>query len=433
MMQADMGMTLAPEPIQVRSAGMAEASDRWGRLAFAAALAFVANLYASPVFFWPGVFEPLRLGVVTSGLCAFAVLMRRLTSGERLRVGGFPVAFLFAYAAVIPLSMAWTISPDRTLEAVSDIAKLLLVAVALVNALDTPGRLHSFLLVGALATLAPSLGAISRWVHGERLVDGYRTAWEGNYADPNRLAMGLVLFLPAAMTCIAKARRLWLKALLAFAAVASIAAIVLTHSRSGAVGLVLAILFVLLRGRSLGRGLVLGALVAAALGVLAPRSFWTRSESIANYGEDVSFAHRERAWSMLQVIASERPFTGVGAGAFIDAWDRFAPLSAGGEHLIAHNILMEIQGELGAIALALFGVYSLWLTVRLFRAGSSGDSGGGVEARAIFAGLSGYLVCELVNGYTRAFGLYCGFGMGMAAIALSRVRSQMAAAEKKLA
>ena len=424
-MQGELHLGAFAPPSDIRSAGLSQAADRWNRLAFLGALAFMANLYASPAFYWPGVFEKLRLGLLTSGLCTFAVLMRRITSGERLRLGGPPASLLFAYAAIVPLSLLWTISEPRTTEAVSDIAKLIVVYVAILNALDTPTRLRAFLVVGALATLAPSIGAIQRWLADDNLVEGYRTAWRGNYADPNRLAMGLVLLVPASISFVEVVKRRWLKALLLFSAVASVAAIVLTHSRSGTVALAVALALTLLRGRRKGRGLVLGAVALIALVAFAPESFWKRSSTIVSYEEDPSFAGRERAYQMLRVITSERPFTGVGGGAFIDSWDRFAPLSAGGQHLIAHNIFMETLGELGLIALGLFGTFCVWLLVRLWRAGR--EPVAGLEARALCAGLVGYLVCELVNGYSRSFNLYAAFAAALAAVAQYRLRTRIAA------
>ncbi len=405
-----------------RSAGLAAASERWGRLAYGAALAFMANLYASPAFYWSEL-EKARLGVITSAVCAFAVLMRRVTSGERLRLGGPPAALLFAYAALVPLSYLWTISEPRTLESMSEVGKLMVVYVALANALDSPRRLRTFLIVGALATLAPSIGAIQRWIENDNLIDGYRTAWRGNYADPNRLAMGLVLLLPASLGLVAHTRRAWLKLALAVSAVAAVAAIVLTHSRSGAIALAVALGLTFLRGERKLRGVVLAIGVVAALATLAPQSFWTRSESIADYQEDASFAGRERAYSMLRVIVEERPFTGVGAGAFISAWDRFAPLSAQGQRLIAHNIFMEILGELGIVALALFGAFCVWLALRLWRAAS--DPVQGVDARVLLAGYVGYVICELVNGYSRSFNLYAAFAAGVALIAQISLRDRV--------
>jgi O-antigen ligase len=422
-MSAELSFEAYAPPADARSAGLAAAAARWERLAYGAALAFMVNLYASPSFYWP-IFEKARLGVLTSGVCAFAVLMRRITSGERLRLGGAPAVLLLAYAAIVPLSITWTISVPRTLEAISDTAKLLVVYVALLNSLDTPRRVRTFLIVGALATLAPSLGAIQRWVANDNLVEGYRTAWRGNYADPNRLAMGIVLMLPAGIALVGQARRPWLRAALLLSAVATIAAIVLTHSRSGAIAMAVALLLTFLRGRRKARGVLLAVTAVIALLTLAPQSFWTRSGSIVDYQEDASFAGRERAYSMLQVIFSERPLTGVGAGAFLAAWDRFAPLSAGGARLIAHNIFMEILGELGLVALALFGLFCAWLSIRLWRAGR--DPVLGVDARVILAGLVAYIVCELVNGYSRSFNLYAAFAVAVAVIAQSGLRTRMA-------
>ncbi len=422
-MSAELSFEAYAPPADARGAGLTAAAARWERLGYYAALAFMVNLYASPAFYWP-IFEKARLGVLTSAVCALAVLMRRITSGERLRLGGAPAVLLFAYAAIVPLSMTWTISVPRTMEAISDTAKLMVVYVALLNALDTPRRVRTFLVVGALATLAPSLGAIQRWVENDNLVEGYRTAWRGNYADPNRLAMGIVLLLPASIALAGQTRRLWLKAALLLSAIATVAAIVLTHSRSGAIAMGIALLLTFLRGRRKARGVLLAISAAVALLALAPQSFWTRSESIVDYQEDASFAGRERAYTMLQVIFSERPLTGVGAGAFLSAWDRFAPLSAGGARLIAHNIFMEILGELGLIALALFGLFSAWLSMRLWRAGR--DPVLGVDARVILAGLVAYLVCELVNGYSRSFNLYAAFAVGVAVIAQAGLRARMA-------
>jgi O-antigen ligase len=164
----------------------------------------------------------------------------------------------------------------------------------------------------------------------------------------------------------------------------------------------------------------------AALIALAPQSFWKRSESIADYAEDASFNERERAWAMFKVIADERPLSGVGAGGFVVAWDRYAPLNALGQRLIAHNVFMEIQGEQGAIALLLFAAFSTWLLVRLWGAGS-GDGPWSADARAVFGGLAGYLICELVNGLSRTFDLYLLFAAAIVALAHARVRARLAA------
>ncbi len=412
-----------------REAGLAHAGERWGRLAYAAALAFVAVLYANPMNWFPQL-ERLRLGLLTAAACALAVAMRRLTGGQRIRAGGLAGVLLFGYAASGFLSITWTIVPWATRAWMVEVAKLLVVWVAIQNALDTATRLRRFALVAAVASLAPAVGGVRTWLAGDNLVEGIRTHWVNLFADPNRLAMGLVAVLPLAMASFARARRPWLKALLAFTVAAQVASIVLTHSRSGAVAMAVAVLLYLFRG---GSGALKGVVVALALLVgvaaLAPRTFWERSATIADYREDASVAGREHAWQVLGSIVEQRPLSGVGAGGFYFSWDRYAPLSAGGQHLVAHNILMEVLGELGAIALLLFAGFFAALLLPLWRAGR--DALVGREARALFAGLAGYLLMEMINGSTLSWFLYFLLAAATAAVRLARLHRALEVEEAR--
>ncbi len=299
------------------------------------------------------------------------------------------------------------------------------VFVAVQNVVDRRARLRRFLVTGALASLGPALGSIEVWRTGEDLVDGFRTHWRGAYADPNRLAMALVAVLPFALYGAGTARRRGVRALLWGVAAAQLAAIVLTHSRSGSIAAGVAVLLFLGRGRGGAvRAAVAAVAIALGLAAAAPETFWQRSATLASLDEDASVQGRENAWKVLGVIVDERPLTGVGAGAFVQAWGHFAPLEAGARRYIAHNVLLEIVGELGVIAFALFCAFSGWILVRLWRAGD--DPLFGVEARAIFAALAGYLVTEMANGYSLSWFLYFLFACAVAVVRSSRARAALA-------
>jgi O-antigen ligase len=408
-----------------REAWLERASRRWGGLAHAAALAFIVMLYSNPQFWWPW-FEKLRLAFVTAGVCAGAVLMHRLVSGERIRFGGWGAAPLWAYLAFIPASLVWTVSPSDTRFAVGEAWKMAVVYVAVQNVVDSRARLRRFLLVGALASLGPTLGAIEVWWTEDALIDGFRTHWRGAYGDPNRLAMAIIAVLPFALYGAVTGRTARVRALFWGVAAAQIAAIVLTHSRSGSVAAAVALLLFLARGRG---GLVRGATVAVALAVglvaFAPDTFWQRQSTLAgDLSEDESVQGRENAWKVLGVIVDERPLSGVGAGAFIQAWGPYAPLEAGARRYIAHNILLEIVGELGVVAFLLFCAFAGVLLVRLW--GIGGDPLVGVEARAVFAALGGYLVCEMANGYSLSWFLYFLFACAAALLRTSGARAALA-------
>jgi O-antigen ligase len=409
-----------------REGALARAAARWGLLAHGAALAFVAALYSNPMYWWPW-FEKLRLGFASMAVGAAAVIAHRLASGERIRLGGPGALLLLAYGAFIPFSALWTIAPESTSAEVLEAGKMLVVFLTVQNGLDTPRRLRRFLLVAATASLGPALGGLWVWRNGEDLVEGFRTHWRGLYTDPNRLAMSLVAVLPFSVLGFFAARRRAHRIFFALVVAAQVAAIVLTHSRSGAVAAAVAALLVLFRGRSsAARGLLLGCLLAAGVALLAPSSFWERQASIAQYREDASVEGRRHAWMVLGNILADRPLGGVGAGAFLPAWDRYAPLEAGGHRFVAHNVLLEIMGELGVPAFLLFAVWCGWLVAAVWRAGADPLVGG--EARAILAALAGYLVCEMVNGYSLSWFLYFLFGCGAAVVRLARLRATAAEA-----
>jgi hypothetical protein len=63
----------------------------------------------------------------------------------------------------------------------------------------------------------------------------------------------------------------------------------------------------------------------------------------------------------------------------------------------------------------------------VWRAGADPLVGG--EARAILAALAGYLVCEMVNGYSLSWFLYFLFGCGAAVVRLARLREVAAEAK----
>jgi O-antigen ligase len=407
-----------------REAWLDRASRRWAALAHGAALAFLVMLYSNPQYWWPWL-ERLRLAFVAAGVCAAAVVVHRLVSGERLRFGGWGAAPLWTYLAFIPASLAWTLSQRDTLFALGEGWKMAVVYVAVQNVVDTRARLRRFMLVAALASLGPALGTIEVWRTEDALVDGFRAHWRGPYADPNRLAMAIIAVLPFALYGAVTGRTRRVRAIFWGVAAAQIAAIVLTHSRSGAIAAAVAVLVFLARGRGgAARAAVAAIALAAGLAAFAPGTFWQRSATLADLEGDASLEGRENAWKVLGVIVDERPLSGVGAGAFIQAWGRYAPLEAGARRYIAHNILLEIVGELGVVAFLLFCGFAASLLLRLWRVGD--DPLVGVEGRAVFAALAGYLVCEMANGYSLSWFLYFLFACAAALLRTSGARAALA-------
>jgi O-antigen ligase len=398
-------MTLAPE----------QSARRWqaetaAKVAFWATALFTAQLYLSPAQWFP-VLEPLHHAAILSAVGLGALFIRRVLTNQPLWMG-WRSALLGVYAAEAVLSPTWSMDPTSSVVAAAEIAKHFLFFLAIVNTIDTPRRVRIALYLYALAALAPGWGTFNNWIHDELLVEGFRGRWLGVLADPNHDAMALVGALPILLfIAVGHGHRTLLRIAGALGAAACFAGIVATHSRGGSIGLAVAIVaFALLsRRKALAGVAVLTAL--AGLLLFAPSSFWQRNETTALGAEDLSIEGRLQAWQVAGRILHERPMLGVGAGAFLAAWNEYAPIDSDrlfGYRYVAHNVVLEALGQLGLVGcLSLMGfvlvcVWSAWRA-------RNGILGG--EARAILASLIGYLVCQMFSGYTNSWYLFalCGF------------------------
>jgi O-antigen ligase len=217
--------------------------------------------------------------------------------------------------------------------------------------------------------------------------------------EPNYFAANLVLVIPLALAIagvqLTPARRtLWLAGALLL-----VAMLVLTASRGGFLGLLVATALFVYRRRGAGAALgLLGALILAALptslGERALAPLLSGGESPAGL-EASNEAHVALFWAALRMIA-DAPLTGVGP-------DNFKMLSAAYSGLdrdfIAHNSYLELAAELGLPVLVIF----LLLVAAVFRGLSraalpQADFEGrelAAWAEGLRCGLAGFLVAGL--------------------------------------
>ena len=210
----------------------------------------------------------------------------------------------------------------------------------------------------ALASCIPAFGAIWSHAHGEHLVEGDRAGWIGIFGNPNDLAYHLVVGVrhaarrratPPHARC-ARSRGGRCCAPIFYAHPAH--AVARRHARRGASSRC--------SGRcarsSARRSSSASPLIAALSSFISPNNPWSRrtaGEPTA-YGEDISAQGRIDAWRTGLNIAKERPFTGVGAGAFMIAWPEFAPGDAGDRCARSTTRSSSCSSELGIPALLLF-------------------------------------------------------------------------------
>ncbi|XXF75534.1 O-antigen ligase family protein [Myxococcaceae bacterium GXIMD 01537] len=398
-----------------------EQAERRDVGAFYALTAFAAVMYAVPGEWIPAL-APLRLALLTSGLAAGLMALRRLGRAEPFSFDGVRGGALLCFAALVVASIGWSVHPEVTRATAIELVKLTAIYITLVNVITTPRRLAAVCIAVVLGSIVTSIGVINWWRAGVDMVEGYRSRWVGVYADPNHMAMNMVLVVPLAVALAARGDRSWLLRIACLAAgVLSVVAIVLSHSRGGFIGLSVALGVWALREKRRLRSATVGAVFLVGLAVFAPRSFWARNETVASFHEDASAMGRVHAWQVASRMSLDRPLLGVGAGSFRYAWPLYAPPEARRAY-VAHNIFLDVIGELGFLGLLFFLVFAGGATGGVFEA--CRDEEMGWLARALSAAMAGYLVCDLFSGYILSAHLYLLFGLAASAHRIAQGRAE---------
>jgi O-antigen ligase len=175
----------------------------------------------------------------------------------------------------------------------------------------------------------------------------------------------MISFLPFAVFPVAARGRPLRRALAAGAACLMIGAIVVTQSRSGAVGLslVLVVIAAMLIAR---KPAVLGAALLAAIVALpfVPDSYWQRVASIGNEQLDDTGSREARRVLLREAYEAflARPLTGVGVGQFrnYDPDGRQEPWRE------THNVVLQLAADLGIFGPLIF-FYLCWRGVAAAR------------------------------------------------------------------
>jgi O-antigen ligase len=393
-------------------------------VAFAGLLVFIAVVYANPGN-WFDSLEDIGFAKIAAGLSLAAVGMSWLLYDRRLTVGGAQGGALALLFALVGFSVTWSFWPKFSFDTFTDGLKYLAIFLLVVNTVDTPGRLTTTVRLIALVSCIPAFGAIWSHAHGEHLVEGDRAGWIGIFGNPNDLAyhlvVGLAMLLAASTSATTRARRWAWRALL----VPTGYAILLTQSRGGMLAAVVVALFWMLRSVRRAPLLLGAAIVVGSLVFVSPNNPWrARTQSSSAFGEDQSARGRVDAWRTGVNMVADRPWTGVGAGAFMIAWPEYAPGDAG-DARSEHNTFIQLIAELGIPALLLFLVA---VGAGVVGAARAARVGGPLQplARGVQCGLAGFAVCSIWGGIAWTWPLYLLLGL---TFALRRVAAAAAPRE----
>lgn len=329
---------------------------------------------------------------------------------------------------------------------------LALIFMLMVNAVSSPRRIERLCNLIVIAFGYVSVLVVFNYARGVNLLEGSRAMgpFNGFFQNPNDLALNLASFLPLAMINVRRPGPLAWRLLCAGISLLMLVVVVLTQSRSGAIGTVAMLLAFVIVARLLTPGTIIAAIIAGMLALpVVPESFWNRMASITDASKDTTGSRAERRLLLDQAILVflDNPITGVGMGQFQNYYD---PGLRTRWHE-THNVLLQLATELGVAGLAIF----VFLVVRAFGAAwwvrsrlswihrkqgrhrgppAAGVAGDGLDDReraflqthgaAVLACLVGWFACAMFASVGYSWTFYYLLGLAVAGRDVTRERAR---------
>lgn len=363
---------------------------------YAALFLFTIVLYARPAEIYPsGLTASMALVVGVLTLSVFIPSQFVLEGSLTARPREVILALLFCLAGLLSIPLA--IDPAQAWHEFSDtFIRCIVIFVVLVNVVRTEKRLNGLLLLALTTGVWLSLGAINDYRLGLMTVEGYRAGGRGGgiFGNSNDMALFLVTIVPIAIALLLSSRGLARKFLFGGCAILMVAGIVLTYSRGGFIGLLVALGFFAWKAGRRHRVeiVVVGLLMVTAFLALVP-GYALRLASIVVPSLDPVGSSEARSGELLRslYVAIRHPLLGIGMG-------NYAPeMSYRG--LVTHNSYTQVAAEMGAAALV---CYTMFVVTPLRKLGQIARETFGAKANSHFyylaiglqASLVGYMVCS---------------------------------------
>jgi putative inorganic carbon (hco3(-)) transporter len=374
-------------------------------------LAFLFLLYANLPMVLPAL-DSLHLAKVVGGGAIVALLAESAFARTSFEFAWPEGSLLLGFLGAAALSSMVALWPRLAAESVSDVLKMAIGFFFIVNCTNTERRLRGVMWTVTVGGLLPAAGTLRNYLQGN-LYEG-RAAWVGIFANPNEVAYSLVVLLPLAAFLATGLGLIPRLALLGLATV-FVAAILVTFSRGGLVGLVAVMGLYAWRKRSIWFQGSMALLIAA--GLILAGQYWSRGEGFQNLNQDVSFQQRLATSQAGLAMFADHPLFGVGLGCSVIAWPLYAPqgLYTRGA-LVTHNTFVQALGETGVFG---FAAFILFVGFGLYHARKLALESPGTALSNLSSGIEiaiwGFVVCGMSGGYVRTWFPYILVGLAASA------------------
>lgn len=234
-----------------------------------------------------------------------------------------------------------------------------------------------YLIVG-VATFLSVFGLIKKfgvnpfpwWDYGDLK---YSPDWvSATYGNHNHLAGYLEMAIPVTMGLFLLSYRTGKVFILSYLTILLLAALILSLSRGGLVGLLLGLTFmaiVLLTNRYFTKKKLIAALaggfLAAAFVVLASTPVVERIRTVMEKEEETSLHSRTMVWGGVMEMIGDYPLLGTGPGTFKTVFTQYQPPGLPCRFTMAHNDYLHFISEAGLPLIAVI----IWMIIALYRKG----------------------------------------------------------------
>ncbi len=365
-------------------------------LSYAGLVLFTIVLYARPAELYPSpLTASLALIIALVTIAFFIPTQLSLEGSLTARPLEVNLVLLFCLTALLSIPLAIN-PPIAWQEFNGTFIRCIVMFVVIVNVVRTEARLKGLLLIALAAGLWLSVEAINDYRLGLMTVEGYRVGGRGGgiFGNSNDMALFLVTFVPITIALLLSSRSRVRKFLFGGCAVLMVAGIVLTYSRSGFIGLLVALTFFAWKaGRRHRLALMAVGFVIVALFMAVVPSYALRLASILVPSLDPVGSSEARSGELFRslYIALRHPILGIGMGNYAAEMSHRA--------LVTHNSYTQVAAEMGMAALA---CYMMFIVTPLRKLGQIARETFDVKANSHFyylavglqASLLGYLVCS---------------------------------------
>lgn len=386
-------------PPQARSAP--KSITKWPTLTRAHAISFAGLLlFTAVTYFRPyeliaalSDFRSMAFWLAVATLVVFVPTQLSADGTITARPLEVNLALLLAMAGLF--SVPFALEPSEAWATFVDFAKVIAMFIVMVNVVRTERRWRWLLWLSLIAGIALSVYALNDYrlghfdIRGERIEGVLR---KGLFENPNDMALHLVTMIPIAVGLLFVARSYTRKAFYLLISALMVGATIVTFSRGGLIGLIVAS-FVLAWKLGRRNRLVIVALflvVAAVSFAALPSEFMGRIVSLFGGDDGGSAVSRQHLLWQSILVTMRHPILGIGMGNFHNVSD---------SEQVSHNAYTQVSSEMGVPAMIFYIIFMVAAIRRMHRIEKETyDSRGRTPiyylAVGLQAGLVGYMVCS---------------------------------------